>query len=269
METTAKFVDMICPICGKAYQAKVARLKWSRQSSCSRACSYKFRVQETIKSRTDITCAVCGKEFYRTPTQLSKAKHGNNFCSSDCHYKARSLGLTKRIVTEPYQYTPEGKAAQIASASKPKGKRVVHWLECVKCGKIYDDPTDSASRRNKKANFCSLDCCNAYRVGENNPSWRGGHDKYYGQDWKAVRRMARIRDNHTCQRCGKNKKQVGRNLDVHHIKPVSTFTNRNDANTMDNVVTLCHACHMHVEWHGIDFQPSNGVIVHAYQEKLI
>ena len=50
-----------------------------------------------------------------------------------------------------------------------------------------------------------------------------------------------------------SQKELGRALDVHHIRPVSDFDNPDDSNYVENLVTLCHDCHMLVEWNGIDF----------------
>lgn len=242
--------ERTCPNCGTIYLADPRRLKHGRQTTCSRACSYARRAEKLVKAVT-LTCATCGKEFTRSPAAIS-GKHGSQFCSRACHYAGRSTGATRRVVTKPYTYTPEGKAALIAASRKPKGRRVVHMTTCLNCGKEFDD-VQGWRKRKSGMTFCSLDCCNAYRKGENNPAWRGGYPGYYGPDWRALRRAARLRDDYTCRRCGKVMKRPGRVPDVHHIQPVSSFEEPNDANTIDNVVCLCHSCHMHVEWHGIDF----------------
>lgn len=156
----------------------------------------------------------------------------------------------KRVVTAPYTYTEESKARMREASSKPKGQRAFHPTLCLHCGKTFDDPNDGRTRKSGLT-FCSLDCCNSYRKGDKNPAWRGGHPDYYGPDWRPVQQAALGRDGNTCQRCGT--KPEGREPDVHHIRPVSSFENVNDANTLENFVTLCHPCHMHVEWNGFDF----------------
>ncbi len=105
----------------------------------------------------------------------------------------------------------------------------------------------------RRLRFCSPDCANRALRGVGNPSWRGGHPDYYGADWRPLQRLARKLDNYLCQRCEVRQTELGRALDVHHIKPVSSFENVNDANLIENVVSLCHDCHMRVEWNGIDF----------------
>ena len=47
--------------------------------------------------------------------------------------------------------------------------------------------------------------------------------------------------------------KTGTKPDVHHIQPVGTFEDPEKANFLANVVSLCHPCHMYVEWHGLDF----------------
>ena len=247
---SVKTVPRVCPVCSKDYMADPARLAIGRQTTCSRGCSYALRAQG-LSASTVTRCPVCEKDFELAPSHAAKAKHGTSFCSKDCHYRGRTLGLTKRTVTRPYVYTMEGKTAMLAASNTPKGQRVFHPVNCTMCKVEFDDPTDGRVRLSGWV-FCSLKCCNRYRRGPNNPAWRGGHSKYYGPDWRPVRKAARERDK-VCRRCGAP--PTTRQLDVHHIIPVGSFPNQNDANTMDNVVAVCHLCHMFVEWNGMDFTP--------------
>jgi hypothetical protein len=48
-------------------------------------------------------------------------------------------------------------------------------------------------------------------------------------------------------------KRVFHPPDVHHIKPIGSFSRPELGNTPDNLVSLCHPCHMLVEWNGMDF----------------
>jgi predicted HNH restriction endonuclease len=90
--------------------------------------------------------------------------------------------------------------------------------------------------------------------GENNPNWKGGSNNstIYTGKWNSVRRKCLKRDNHTCQNCGKNKKELGREPDVHHIIPVKTFEDEQDAHYIDNVICLCSSCHNKAEEGCID-----------------
>ncbi len=75
----------------------------------------------------------------------------------------------------------------------------------------------------------------------------------YGPDWAAQRDAARARDGYVCRQCGAPERE-GRQHDVHHITPFRTFgyaPGFNDfyklANRLENLITLCAACHRRVE----------------------
>jgi len=91
-----------CPVCGQSYLADPVRLKHGRQTTCSRQCSYTLRAQ-TITKATTTPCAMCGAPVTRTPSELAQARHGLNFCSSECHYAARSAGILKMPTRGPYK----------------------------------------------------------------------------------------------------------------------------------------------------------------------
>jgi hypothetical protein len=84
-----------CPVCGRIYNADSARLKFGRQTSCSRACSYKLRAT-ALQRRKEYKCSTCGKGFLRSPSQI-KSRHALVFCSSRCAYARR-----ERVVSRPY-----------------------------------------------------------------------------------------------------------------------------------------------------------------------
>jgi len=98
--------------------------------------------------------------------------------------------------------------------------------------------------------------------GENNPSWKGGHERYYGPNWPTQREKARERDGLCCQACGVSEedhmRETGCELSVHHIKPLRSFKDNEEidydaANQLDNLVTLCRDCHR--RWEGIPLRP--------------
>src|SRR5829696_3668031 len=110
-----------CPVCGVTYLADAGRLKHGRQTTCSRACSYRFRTQK-LENKTSILCARCGAEFKR-PLSHIKSKNNNHFCSRTCHYAGRGEGLTSRIVTRSYVVTEAGRAGWKAGALKARDTR--------------------------------------------------------------------------------------------------------------------------------------------------
>lgn len=186
-------VNRTCPVCSVRYSADPDLLLHGRQTTCSRACSYVFRGAK-LQKRTTYKCAVCSSIIVRSPS-TTKSKHGGMYCSRECHYAGRTAGHTKRVVRRPYQYTETSKASMIAAARKPKGRRTKHMLTCRECGVTVHDLNYGRPRKSG-LKFCTLACCNAYRVGCNNPAWRGGHIGYYGPSWRSAQRAVRQRDNH-------------------------------------------------------------------------
>lgn len=82
-------------------------------------------------------------------------------------------------------------------------------------------------------------------------------EPYYGQNWHEQRQQALERDNYECRVCGLTEEQHQaaheQSLHVHHIKPLRTFDDPEDANTLDNLVALCKGCHN--RWEGIPLRP--------------
>jgi DEAD/DEAH box helicase domain-containing protein len=75
----------------------------------------------------------------------------------------------------------------------------------------------------------------------------------YGPSWPAARRACRERDDFHCAHCGAPE-PAGREHDVHHRTPFRSFgytpgqnENHLEANALDNLTTLCAACHQRVE----------------------
>lgn len=244
-------VERNCPFCEKSYLADTVRLRHGRQITCSRGCSYKLRAAQLFKSKF-FKCAVCGKDVLRSPAQV-KSKFV--FCSRKCHYLGRLMGFVSRLVMQPYNISNKGREAWQEAARRRKGiprKEPVSWI-CEVCD-MRRTIMRGELAPSRKLRFCSPVCANKALQGAGNPSWRGGHPEYYGPAWRPLQRQARKLDGYTCQRCGIEQNKLGRALDVHHIESVSSFDNSNDANRIENVVSLCHECHMLVEWNGIDFE---------------
>lgn len=69
----------------------------------------------------------------------------------------------------------------------------------------------------------------------------------YGPTWEENRDQVRERDNYKCQACGKKESEMGRKLDVHHIKPFETFDDPAVANLPRNLISLCREHHSQLE----------------------
>jgi len=73
----------------------------------------------------------------------------------------------------------------------------------------------------------------------------------YGSEWPKIRERVRTRDGFRCQMCGRA--ENSRQHDVHHKTPFRMFRDatgkimREQANRLDNLVTLCPECHKKAE----------------------
>lgn len=68
----------------------------------------------------------------------------------------------------------------------------------------------------------------------------------YGPDWPRVRQAVLARDGHACRACG-TAAASGTPLHVHHRVPFRSFARPGEANRLENLVTLCPACHQRAE----------------------
>lgn len=160
-----------------------------------------------------------------------KSPYGN-FCSSKCYYRNRY--------------------------SKSRVE-----ITCVMCGnKYYRSNTGK-----------SIICRSCIGKGKLNPNWKGGfrywkhgrygHDKA-GLSWKTQRKLAWERDKYTCQICGISPKTLNDPTykpDVHHLIPYRiSYTHH-----IDNLISLCHNCHMKEEYK--DIRKWSGNFLHNRKTK--
>lgn len=80
---------------------------------------------------------------------------------------------------------------------------------------------------------------------------RKGLEKLGGRD--RTRELVRMRDNHTCQTCGKKWEEGQRRFDVHHLNGVCGKKSRKYDKVRDHVglITLCHKCHFNHPSHTV------------------
>jgi DEAD/DEAH box helicase domain-containing protein len=67
----------------------------------------------------------------------------------------------------------------------------------------------------------------------------------YGPNWPRIRKIVLMRDGSTCQACGAVESE--RPFHVHHKIPLRSFLSIEQANQLDNLVTLCPPCHQRAE----------------------
>jgi len=157
-------------------------------------------------------CEYCGEKNTKAPSRYEKTdKH---YCDKKCMYKDRENDVEK---------------------------------ECEMCGEKFKSP------KSKKQKYCSRKCYADYRseniVAENHPQWKENYRYYYGTNWEKQREKARKRDDYKCVVCGKTKEKTedGKLPHIHHIKPIREFKNVEEANKLENLVSLCREHHLKYE----------------------
>lgn len=226
-----------------------------------------------------IPCDYCGDEHYRRPANLTE----NNFCSMGCYGEWQS---ENRAGENHHQYNSIDVECQNCGNEKkvnPSHNEKVDNHFCdIDCQIEYEDRSKENNSqwdggktttscdycedkvsiypyRLKETNhqFCNQDCKDRWTTknfaGKNHPLWDGG-DFYYGDTWPIMRKKVQSRDENICRLCGIGESEIGRKPDVHHIEPVRSFDDCENAHTMDNMIQVCRGCHRTLETNTPDEQ---------------
>lgn len=219
-------------------------------------------------------CSHCGEEFY--------CSYQKKYCSERCrilgvsyagennpNYQGKKAKSCCELCGARFEYYPSEKVGryvgrycsdcieteQWRSIPKLEGPNHHRWnggkqqFSCTICD---ESVTRYPSEVTGDVVVCSEECRHEWLsnsfTGDGHPNWKGGGNEAYGTGWNAIRRNALERDGYSCGICGKPKAEIGRNPDVHHIIPVRAFIEsdrheKTDVHTLDNVISLCVACH--------------------------
>lgn len=230
----ADMTQVQCDNCGESIWKSPYIAKINKHNFCDRQCFYEWKRKNPQTSplwrggKAKSTCDNCGKPIEFTPCLLKEFKH--HFCNKECYDEWQR------------QNTPSG-------ADHPRWTHII--VHCAHCNAPLErKPSKVAMYKNQ---FCNQECRGRWQsknhTGANNSAWRGGYEPYYGPNWREQRRLARKRDNYTCQLCGLKEYEHATELHVHHIIPFSDFDGDwESANELDNLITFCQVCHLYVEW---------------------
>ena len=126
---------------------------------------------------------------------------------------------------------------------------------CFYCGRLFQAPV-WVSRERLQVVFCGQACRKAWEeVPEEDVLRLGGRPEHRGGDWEIWAKKARERDGFSCRGCGAVEEVLGKKLHVHHIVPYRLFPLGREANRLDNLISLCPACHARTEAEGLDALP--------------
>jgi len=237
--------EIECDNCGAVFETKWSKVGEKRY--CSLNCEQEHNSEDHV-------CEWCGNTY----TTKKSRSDITRFCSKECKQKNHSVESRDRVTVtcescgKEYDVKKHREDTTKYCSRECPGRTVD--LSCEYCGEEY---TVSKSYSERGSRFCSYACKHKwqseYNVGENNPTFKGGHDRYYGSNWRKMRQKARERDGYQCQACGLDESDSRWELSVHHIRPLRDFDTPEEANTLDNLVSLCRSCHG--KWEGIPVKP--------------
>jgi DEAD/DEAH box helicase domain-containing protein len=130
---------------------------------------------------------------------------------------------------------------EILVTEQVTGYRRIQWTTHENLG---DFPLDLPSTQLRTvAYWLTLDSATVERIQEKG-LWKNDANDY-GPNWSLQKKLARMRDHFTCQVCGAVEQDQAHH--VHHKIPFKTFISYEQANQLDNLVTLCPSCHRRAE----------------------
>ena len=225
--------------------------------------------------KIETKCDSCG-----LPIKRYRSKSGMHYCGIECKSawqknKRESLGFTEEWLKT--EYFSLGKSAnQIAREIGRDPKRVWEWMRDYSmdirprgsdygntfkpgCGSAFKGKKHTEETKNLIRDARLKDGRVPYlkdgkhwlkQDGAKPASWRGGvtpeRQAFYSSDsWADAVKSVWVRDNATCQRCGKhhNTAKARGTFHIHHV--VSFRVKRLRAET-SNLVLLCRQCHLWV-----------------------
>lgn len=232
-----------CELCGKEFSSRWPAARW-----CSRGCRDEGRRQGETHQ-----CLTCGKSFYVHLANVRRGYGGNAgrvnaYCSPEC--------LTTEVRRRNRLGKAKGRHDTPEQRERKRGPRPhmrhIETFICQRCSTSFEK---NGHELRGGIRFCSTTCWydHVRDHPEENGQFKGGTNLYYGPNWTRQSRLARERDQHTCQRCGFRREHP--RLPVHHIRPRREFDKLDyeTANALDNLVTLCRSCHALIELGSVIF----------------
>lgn len=214
---------LVCEQCGDTFTVTTDRVDDAR--FCSMDCQADWQQDAQTGENNPawkgghvtLVCEQCDGEFDVKPARADSAR----FCSMDCHDAWREDAYS--------------------DGGHPLYNRVT--LTCEICGDEFDVKPSHVENRVT----CSHECRGLLRHQRGD----GKRDKYYGPNWPKQAEKARERDGRACRICDMDEDEhlaaYGKKNPVHHIVKFDKFESYEQANRLDNLVTVCNVCHPTIE----------------------
>jgi DEAD/DEAH box helicase domain-containing protein len=193
-----------------------------------------YFVQELDLERNTAALIPVALDYYTEPLRQTEVVRVSTLESETCPAAGMPGGSCLRAYGE------------LQVTSRVTGFRKRQWLGGENLG---EEPLDMLpSQLETTGYWLTLSDSTLERLRQSG-QWKNDPNEY-GPGWESLRSAVRQRDAYRCQASGIPESDQ-RQHDVHHRIPFRRFDGTTDArghaNRMDNLVTLCHACHRKAE----------------------
>lgn len=242
--------ESVCHYCNKDFYVSPSKIKAGGGIYCSVKCRANSK-----QPRVEVICELCHSPFMSRTSDLKK--DNGTYCSSQCRDVATRIERICKFCQKTFSarlwVVTSGGGLFCSQWCCAQSKRISVERACEFCHIKFE--TSPSRVKLGRGRFCSKECGDRFRlgksIGEKSPNWIGGSDSgktTYGYAWRKKTRKVRLRDNYTCQECGKTELELGHTLSVHHKIPRNNFKDVRVADRITNLTSVCLSCHPSIEW---------------------
>jgi len=266
-----KGVEVICEWCGANFIARKSRVKEGRGKFCSRSCGNKGKsepkeigIEHGKVYKSGNRCIVRWYDETGNQRNTSYGKwqweqmYGKGSIPKGYKVGFIDENALNAVPENLYLQSPEelGRKASKRLKAVPKSESHKQALSDARKGmKLSESHARNIALATKKkwenGDFDKV------HYGEYNSNWRGGVEKEYPNEYRAIVGFIRDRDRYTCQICGKRNLK-GRKGAVHHID-ADKYNNE-----QQNLILLCSKCH-----NKIHAKYETSPVIMAFRDKIL
>lgn len=151
-----------------------------------------------------------------------------------------TINIQANLKMEPVNAGTKGYSELVVN-DQITGYKMIRWLSHEVIG--TNELTLPVNQLQTVGYWVAIDDVVVQRL-SNEGLWTNNQNNY-GKTWDEIRSRVRRRDSFTCQMCGTA--ETDRPHHVHHKIPFRNFQSPEEANRLENLVTLCPACHRRAE----------------------
>jgi hypothetical protein len=133
-----------------------------------------------------------------------------------------------------------------ARSGSPTRKKMSPLVQCQTCGETFNKFKAEIRKNRGRLHFCSPECWYSHNQRDNHYLWAGGQSERMNPDAAKWRKAVLKRDRKRCRVC-----QAAKKLEAHHIHPFTTHPEIRWE--VSNGIVLCHACHVKVRYHEMEY----------------